>query len=304
MRILLLVLLAMFGCTNLSSAFAGDEQKCGLQRAVSLDMDIDPAGGITVPVDVGGHHLRMLVDTGGFITALSPEAAASLGAYIVSIPLSPITMFNGEKITHYADVNDIYVGNLHAKRAQFLVLPPGHLPSGVDGILAPDILSAYDTELDFAAAKLNLYLKDHCPGRVVYWTHDPYAKIPLSIDDGGHMIIPVTLDGKYLRAVVDTGSSRSTMELEDAEDMFGDQLANGLKRAPNDPEGFAYPFKSLTLVDVSVSNPDIVLFSRQQAKQFFTSTEKMILGMGILRQLHLYIAYHEKMLYATPASAH
>jgi predicted aspartyl protease len=304
MRLVLLVLLVVLASASLQPTLADDDQKCALKRVSALDMDIDPAGGITVPVDIGAHHLRMLVDTGGLLTALSPEAAASLGVYIQGIPISPIRMFNGDLITHYAEVDDIGIGNLRAKRMVFLVFPPGHLPNGVDGTLGPDILRAYDTEFDFAGAKFNLYLKDHCEGRVVYWTHDPHAEIPLSIDEGGHIIIPVTLDGKSVQANVDTGASRSTMELEEAKDMFGDQLGSALKRTQNDPNEFTYPFKSLTLVDLNVNNPDIVLISRDKAKQFYIGTEKMILGMGILRQLHLYIAYHEKMLYATPASAH
>jgi hypothetical protein len=36
----------------------------------------------------------------------------------------------------------------------------------------------------------------------------------------------------------------------------------------------------------------------------FDSETKLILGMGILRQLHIYIAYREKKLYVTAASAH
>jgi hypothetical protein len=38
--------------------------------------------------------------------------------------------------------------------------------------------------------------------------------------------------------------------------------------------------------------------------RFGHSDPTIILGMGILRQLHLYIAYREKNLYVTPASAH
>ena len=135
MRILRLVLLAVLACTSIGSAVAGDDRDCALKRAASLDMDIDPAGRIMVPIEVSGHHLRMLVDTGGFISALSPEVTASLGAHAKDIPRSSITMLNGDTITLYAEVNEVSIGNLHAERMQFLVLPPRHLPTGVDGIL-------------------------------------------------------------------------------------------------------------------------------------------------------------------------
>jgi hypothetical protein len=35
-----------------------------------------------------------------------------------------------------------------------------------------------------------------------------------------------------------------------------------------------------------------------------TGEPRMLLGINVLRQLHLYIAYHEHTLYVTPATAH
>jgi hypothetical protein len=51
-----------------------------------------------------------------------------------------------------------------------------------------------------------------------------------------------------------------------------------------------------------VKNPAFVLMPQSVAK--VRGLPDMIIGIGILRQLHLYIAYRERKLYATPASAH
>jgi ABC-type hemin transport system substrate-binding protein len=68
------------------------------------------------------------------------------------------------------------------------------------------------------------------------------------------------------------------------------------------PVSYQYPFKSLTFSGVAVANPDIVLVSDRASKEY--GQPDLIIGMGILRQLHIYLAYHERNLYLTSADAH
>jgi hypothetical protein len=89
------------------------------------------------------------------------------------------------------------------------------------------------------------------------------------------------------------------MSLEAAENMFKIDPATLSKNNGR------YSFKTLTLQDVTVNNPDIILVpnDKSQVMGGYRQTN-LILGMGILRQLHLYIAYKEHTIYATAASAH
>jgi len=57
-----------------------------------------------------------------------------------------------------------------------------------------------------------------------------------------------------------------------------------------------------SLGGVSVENPDLLLYPR--GAMALPGDPELILGMGILRQLHMYIAYKERKLYVTAASAH
>lgn len=306
MRTILKMLILTASYLSGGPAAAEELQNCTLVRLAALDMDIDAVGRVTVPMTMNGHDLKMVVDTGGFITAVTAETAQSLALAAKIIPMSRITLFNGDTINHYTTVEEIKLGNLHASRWDFLLMPQGDSLAGIGGILGPDVLRSYDVEFDFANAKLNLYSPDHCGGQVVYWTHDPYAAVPMQIDYSGHSLVEVQLDGKPVKALVDTGAWRTTMELEEAQDLFGEQFAKGLKHDANEEGASTYPFKSLTLEGVAVNNPDIVLISRERAKIFAKNwgEPKLIIGMGILRRLHLYIAYREKKLYLTPASAH
>jgi hypothetical protein len=121
------------------------------------------------------------------------------------------------------------------------------------------------------------------------------------MDKVGHIEIPIQVDGHTLTAEFDTGSSQSVMSLEVAHRLFDlDEKSPDMKAVSNSaPYVYRYPFKMLKFGDVTVSNPDILLIPNNVSQ----TRGKFILGMGILRQLHLYIAYGERKLYATAATA-
>ncbi len=288
------------------SGAQADSSDCKLLRIASLPLSLDSEGGATVPISIGGHDFDFLIDTGGIISMLSEDSVKTLGLSELSIFQSEITMFGGKRVNHYVVAHDIVLGGLKAPRFQMLVLPPGFVPDTEGGTIAPDILRSYDDEFDFAHAKFNLFSKDHCEGNVVYWTSDPYATVKIEIDNVGHIVVPIEVDGKEIRADIDTGSSRSFMSLETARRLF-DLPENdpNVKPVPGDGgKDFTYPFESLTLKDVAVKNPDILLIPDDVSKWGMGGYSHVTLGMGILRQLHIYIAYGERTLYATPASAH
>ena len=60
---------------------------------------------------------------------------------------------------------------------------------------------------------------------------------------------------------------------------------------------YNYPFQSLSFGAVQVSHPQIQIV---EDRVWYDKTD-LLLGIGILRQLHLYIAYKEGKMYLTPA---
>jgi hypothetical protein len=61
---------------------------------------------------------------------------------------------------------------------------------------------------------------------------------------------------------------------------------------------YNYPFQALTFGNVTVNHPHVEIVSDP-----VWSEDDLLLGIGILRQLHFYIAYREKKLYITQAQA-
>ena len=52
-----------------------------------------------------------------------------------------------------------------------------------------------------------------------------------------------------------------------------------------------------------MNNPDLVLVPDQLSRQP-DEAPKILLGVNVLRQLHMYVAYKERKLYVTPAATH
>jgi hypothetical protein len=163
-------------------------------------------------------------------------------------------------------------------------------------MLSPDLLWAFDVDFDFAAGKVSLFSQEHCPGQVVYWTHDPHAEIPFTMDTFNRIKIDVQLDGKDAIAFLNTNAVTSTITQEAAKGFFGIDETAVLRN------NGTYQFKTLTMQGVTVNNPILRLISGGTFKS--EARPVLQLGMGVLRQLHFYIAYKEKNLYVTPATAH
>jgi hypothetical protein len=250
----------------------------------------------------------MLVDTGGFLTCFNEAKASEPGLQVELYPESGIVMYGGQGLRRFVTLADFRIGRMRAPRLGYPLLPAGRLPDGIDGLLAPDFLANFDVEFDFAGKKVNLFSKDHCEGKVTHWTDAPVTPIPIVRDeDGVHISTHIKLDGKDILANIDTGMSKTVMSLEDARWKFDidrddprltdDQTFDDFKGAKH------FPFKQMTFGSVQVNNPDIVLVPDRESRMG-PNAPSLILGLTVLRNLHMYIAYREKNLYVTDVNEH
>jgi predicted aspartyl protease len=268
------------------------QENCQLVQLASLEIGTDASGGVYVPMSIGGKDYNMLVDTGGIYGTLNAGIATDL-----KLPRHPIDMFrmrmnmiDGKRLDQYVTLDSVQLGKMSADKVSLVLMPGDRLPDQIAGTLSPDVLHNYDVEFDFADAKMNLFSQDHCEGRVVYWTHEPFAQIPMRLDEYWHIVFPVILDGQHLTATLDTGSSRSIISVKAASDLFG--WTDGGDKKP--------VFKSLTIQGVTINNPDVIVIPSSH----MGTGDQMIVGMDVLRRLRLYIAYKEQTLYVTGAGAH
>ena len=284
------------------AADAGNAQACQLKVYETLDFRTLPDGSISIPVRFQDRDLYFLVDTGGIANTVDPDIVERLQLRQIR---SAVKFYGvrGAILDHYVETDNFSIGALSSKNLLFMVEPASW--RGLSGTVAPVILGAYDVDFDFAGGKFRLISPDHCPGQVVYWTSTaPYATVPLRIeDDRAHISIPILVDGKEIRAQLDTGAAMSFMSLRAAHRYldFNEKDPNVKVIGTGEHQSYVYPFKTLSFEGIAVRNPYIVIMPDSDMRLMGPD---MILGVGILRQLHVYIAYKERKIYLTAATAH
>jgi predicted aspartyl protease len=311
---------------SIEMAWAADD--CPpLTTITSVEMKLGDDDRPYVPVKINDASKSLLIDTGGFFTELSESAAEEL--HLNARRTRVLLVGVSGDTTQLAASASLAMGNLRAEHMDFMLMPSVHeLASDVKdaaGILAPNFLRPYDADFDFGGNKFNLISQKHCDGKVVYWPADSVAVVPVDVKPDGHIVVPVELDGEKLDALLDTGASTSVLNLEVAEGTFG--LKPGSSEMPvagnlfgkAEIATYSHRFKSLSLEGLSISNPTLRVIpdlvrtkmldphdslegeTRIKSPDVQTGLGHMILGMDILRQLHVYVAYKEEKLYITPA---
>jgi Aspartyl protease len=293
---------------------------CGpLHPALQLQVDLD-SGVPILPVTVNGTPRRFLFDTGGLVQQISPAVVAELSLRTRD---SRVKLFDvgGNTSSKVAYVDSFGIGSAKAKDLQFQVstVPLG---KNFDGILTPSALPMLDVDIDFGTGKFTYFLQDHCPGHVLHWKADKVAAVPITILDR-HLNVPVTLNGQRFRAMIDTGSSDTLLDLTTAKRVFGltpespDMTLEGHANDDPDLPIYGHHFTSLAFEGVEIANPRIGLVpdrmtSKDQNNSLETGSHitraydeiklpEVIIGMNVLKKMHVYIAYKEQNLYITAA---
>lgn len=289
---------ALLFLTAVMGGALAEEQKCQLVRFYSWPMTVNAVGHLTIPVPINGQSVNMLVDTGAFYSILTRSTVDRLHLTTQVNPRGYIEMFGGEKSNLMTTANEVMIGPVALRDRPFFVI--NRDTDWFEGILGGEILKVFDIDFDFSGGKLNLYSQEHCPGKINYWSQTtPTTPLDFKIE-GNHIVVYVDLGGKEVKAIVDTGAPETVMSLEVASRLLNiDKDTLRKKRDSNEVAGL---FNTLTFQGITVNNPNIRLFSDEEGKLMGGSGQpKLIIGMGILRQLHMYIAYKEKRLYVTPA---
>jgi predicted aspartyl protease len=317
--------------TLVSSAAAQADEACKkLSGVAQVEMRTPGGASPEILATIAGHDRPLVVDTGAYITSFTQSAVSDLGLkpHHTDAGIEDILGNVSEEVTF---VPTLRIGRLTAEDFKVFIFPDEfgkdyndyrHAHGGFDGDLAglfgEDFLRSYDVDLDFGAGKLRLWSSDHCPNKVVYWHPQAIAVVPIKLSREGHTIITMTLDGQEVDALVDTGSDRSMLSAKVAKKLF-DITPDASAAKPVDIDGqkvtgvFAHRFSTLVVDGLTISNPEIIiqpdfvadgkgLEDRWNANRVeLTGDAPLVLGIHELRKLHLYIDYHDKELFISPA---
>jgi predicted aspartyl protease len=273
-----------------------------------------------IPGAINGAPRLFLLDTGGFMSQVSDDTVKEL-----QMPThdSALRLYDvsGEASRRFVLADKLQIGSLAAPHFPMMVMPAS-LGEDLDGIISTDLMLRYDVDIDFGSGLMRYFSPDHCPGKVVYWSPPAVASVPITIRDQSSIWIPVTLDGKEFRALVDTGATRTTISSETARVMFDlTPDSPGMEKGGNingDAKlaSYTHVFHTLSFNGIDVSNPKVEIMpdrmnsashEEQTGNRALTgetdlSLPQLILGMDILRHLHVYMAFRDKQFYVSAGS--
>lgn len=197
---------------------------CRLERYGTLPVEME-GGRATTMVKINGSDTRLALDTGAFFNFMSSAAASSLGLKQRALPFGfRMSGIGGSVSVGYAHVKEFGILDTTLKNIDFIV---GGSDAGY-GMLGANLLDMDDLEIDMAHGKFSLFRVDGCDKRgLAYWStgHDFFMADIESVANktDRRTFIKVTINGKEVRALLDSGSY-ATMLTRDAAERVGIDL--------------------------------------------------------------------------------
>lgn len=312
----------------------GQAEECRLTQIASIDLATTPNGIPLLPVKLNGVDEQLRLDLEDPFSYLASDIGAEIGVpkTDVASPLGYIVP-NGTTLRDIVFaghiqariVPTVQIGSLLGKDILMYSGPDRKSLNGTAGEIGLNFLSNYDVELDLSKNKLNLFDKNHCPGKVVYWTQNAaIGVIEIKPIMGGTNQYTFSLDGHPLGAFITADQMDTELAFPIAREEFNlTDKSDGVVLGKKDEWGYElyrYPFKVLDADGLAISNPQIYLSgdpfmdkicdSRQHWRtldnQPYNCRGDADLKIGVheLRALHLFFAFGEKKLYLTAAGAH
>jgi hypothetical protein len=261
--------------------------------------------GITLPVEVNGVTATFILDTGAGRSVVTGEAVQRLGLARDEWVGTTMGGIGGVDRRPNADPRSLSLGGIPLVRRTLshdhsltVGILPGTRDTTVDGLLGRDYLALFDLDLDLPAHRLTLYQVSDCAGRFLPWTGS-YTSLPVTIPPGDAVILPVTVDGKPLRAMLDSGATSSFLA---APGMYklGLQQANLSADPTGEISGLGprvvivhrHRFETLTVGNQTIQAPSLWVEPIR-----LSPIVDMLLGADWLAKRRIWISFSTKQLF-------
>lgn len=306
---------------------AAGNSDCRLKRLALVDLQISPAGIVTIPVAINGEATRMALDTSEPLNAVSGGTASRLR---LRRQTSQVWMFYVRSVQtrEFVKLERLSIGDLSWSGLDALVVSDSQFlegkdpATGVAGSLGIAMFSGVDLELDFSGHRMMIYSQDHCPGAVVSWSR-AYYKIAMKRQEHGNLYFPMELDGRRVDTTLSTRDRRSVLTTDAARKGFGFDRRSAEVRHETGVHGDPDYFRPMELTSegfdimnarISLGTPEdapcelVVSKDPQQSVHYVEHSGSgscfsvpLRLGVDVLSKMHLYLAFKEQALYFTVA---
>jgi hypothetical protein len=280
---------------------------------------------IRVPITLNGRAATMDLALQNFATVIDSSYVDSFGLKARTAPRH--ILYGGTELTQYARLTGFAIGSMKMEDPPIYITPDS-APAVADasqlpnvGVIGMDQLRNYDYELDFANNKLNFYSPNHWHRQVVYWT-DKYTSAPLTLTHFGGFVFPVVLEGKRIEAVISAVGGHSRIRTQALQAIFGAAAASDDVQTETYAGGKSVHYRMMTLSGLELSDqsvrfnldpeavdPACILTSEGTRAYYYQGDQcrgveaPVFLGLEVIRNLHLYFAVNDQIVYFSDAKA-
>jgi predicted aspartyl protease len=289
-RFLILSLVAVFAAMVALPAHA----RCQIENVAAIPVETERNQLLTRGA-IDGHPVRVLIDTGSYLSFIWRSAAERLGLRLIGAPRLRLFGLGGESRVDATFVEELQVGALTVKGSRLPVA--GDVPSRVDFIFGEDFLSRGSVEFDLRHSVIRTMDTSGCtPAELPYWARIySMADLIASPRDAQAIRVNVVLNGHAVRAQIDSGSSVSFLSKSVADSVGVHYLSTNAEVVgigPRSLQTWIAEVQSFKLGDESINNTQlrVAQLGKYQTKERIGSRipvaagiePDMLLGMDFL----------------------
>lgn len=275
---------------------------CQLKEYGTLPVEMIGNRAITT-VKINGADTHFILDTGAFFNTMSNANALSLGLKLELAPFGfRVNGVGGSASVQQAHVKQFGILGTTLENIDFIV---GGSDAG-HGLLGANLLDVADLEIDLAHGKMTLFKADHCDkASLAYWVKDGQYNVA-DIESSDHKgdrrtFFNVTINGKKVRALLDSGAVATVLGRDAAERVGIDLNAPGV-RAGGKSSGIGAKLMKSWIVNIdtfSVGTETIQHSQMQVIDGGIGNNTDMLLGVDFLLAHHMFIANGKRKAYFT-----
>ena len=308
-------LLAAIGLAMAGNA-AAETPKCKLARIAEWPARTEYYRPV-VDGEINGKKIGILLDTGAQMSLVRRSATTKLGLTRYEAEGYRAFGIGGETRAEYVHIDEFRIGQAARKNWRVPVAGEHDFGNEIAFLLGDDFLHQADIEFDLAHNAVRLYETKDCERvSLAYWTTEPAGVVPIEV--GSKIWVTVAINGKPVRAGLDSGASYSVLSTADAARLGVTPESSGAVaggcvtgEGKRQIDSWIGLFESFAIGNEIIRNPRIRFADLWQYTTYtetgsrlptrFAGQPDMLLGADFLRAHRVLIAHSQRKMYFTHA---
>jgi clan AA aspartic protease (TIGR02281 family) len=250
---------------------------------------------------INGHKVGVMLDTGAAMTLILKPAAARLGLDS-HYRRGSVRGIGGESDPEQVLIDEFKLGDATRKDWWMLVAGEHDVGEDIAVLLGENFLSRVDVEFDLAHNAVRLFQQGSCgSASLAYWAPRGAHEVAIAAvaNVAPRIILPVSINGKTISAIFDSGASQTVVHKAVAARLGITPETPGVVAAgktggvgPKAVDTWIAPFRSVSIAGETVSNARLAVAD-------LGAMTPMLLGADFLQAHRIMVAHSQRKIYFT-----